>query len=405
MRKKNIPAHPTTRPRLVRAKKDLNRLATRPHFRAMRREIALPSAARRLSVGLLALGALLLVTGCNVMGPRAMRTAAQPYNESVSTVGDEQLLLNIVRLRYRDTPTFLEITSISTAYDRVAGLGAEGQIREGAGNNALLLRPNLSVSERPTVTYVPMQGDRFAKNLLSPLPAEALVYLSQSGWSTERIFRACVQRANRLRNAPTASGPTPLEAPEFEAFRTMAASLRRLQQADAVYLLPVAGDDNGAAKLVIDPEWRNSPEALHFKESLGLDPSLDVFPIVPGLTQIDDRSIAVSTRSLLGVLFYFSQAVEVPPAAEAAGTVTTTLRPDGTRFSWEPVFENLFRVRRAETTPRDAYLKTRYRGGWYYIDDADLDSKSTFFMLDLLFAIQSGDSRALTPVLTLPISR
>ncbi|MCC5840645.1 MAG: hypothetical protein JJT96_11020 [Opitutales bacterium] len=346
-----------------------------------------------------------LLAGCQSVGPHAMRSSTQPYNESVNSVRDEQLLLNIVRLKYRDTPSFLEITSISTAYERSAGLGAEGQLRQGAGNNALLLRPNLNISERPTITYVPMQGDRFAKNLLTPLPIEALVYLSQSGWSAERILRVCVQRMNRVRNAPTASGPTPAEAPEFRRFQEIAAHLRALQQADGVFLLPSADDQPGAADLVIAPEWSQSPEALAFKEALGLDPSLDRFPLLPGLTQIDDRSIAISTRSLLGVLFFFSQSVEVSPAAQTAGIVTTTRQADGQPFDWGPVYRDLFRVQRSTKPPGGAYLKTRYRGGWYFIDDADLQSKSTFFMLDLLFAIQSGDSRSLTPILTLPVSR
>jgi len=44
-----------------------------------------------------------------------------------------------------------------------------------------------------------------------------------------------------------------------------------------------------------------------------------------------------------------------------------------------------------------------YRRSWFYIDDSDLDSKSTFSMLGQVFALQSGDVEKMTPVLTLPI--
>lgn len=35
-------------------------------------------------------------------------------NVALQQSGDEQLLLNLVRLRYRDTPAFLEVSGIST---------------------------------------------------------------------------------------------------------------------------------------------------------------------------------------------------------------------------------------------------------------------------------------------------
>jgi hypothetical protein len=35
-------------------------------------------------------------------------------NSAFQQTNDEQLLLNLVRLRYRDTPAFLEVSSISS---------------------------------------------------------------------------------------------------------------------------------------------------------------------------------------------------------------------------------------------------------------------------------------------------
>jgi len=47
----------------------------------------------------------------------------------------------------------------------------------------------------------------------------------------------------------------------------------------------------------------------------------------------------------------------------------------------------------------------RYRGTWFYIDDADLNSKSTFGLLSYLFYLQAGDIKTFTPALTLPLGR
>ena len=45
----------------------------------------------------------------------------------------------------------------------------------------------------------------------------------------------------------------------------------------------------------------------------------------------------------------------------------------------------------------------RCRGSWFYIDDADLDSKLIFSLLSQLFALQAGKEKGTPPMLTLPI--
>jgi len=60
-------------------------------------------------------------------------------------------------------------------------------------------------------------------------------------------------------------------------------------------------------------------------------------------------------------------------------------------------------VQAQEEYPQDAAVRVRYRGHWYFIDDADLESKSTFALLIQLLSLQSGATAGGAPVLTLPI--
>ena len=83
--------------------------------------------------------------------------------------------------------------------------------------------------------------------------------------------------------------------------------------------------------------------------------------------------------------------------------VTVTLNDDGTPFDWTQVTGGLLTVKSQETCPFDAFVRVRYRGAWFYIDDTDLDSKSTFGLLNQLFALQSGGAKSVMPVLTLPV--
>ena len=61
------------------------------------------------------------------------------------------------------------------------------------------------------------------------------------------------------------------------------------------------------------------------------------------------------------------------------------------------------RIHSSVTAPDDPYAAVRYRGHWFYIDHADLTSKSTFNLLAQLFALQAGDREGTTPVLTIPV--
>jgi hypothetical protein len=45
----------------------------------------------------------------------------------------------------------------------------------------------------------------------------------------------------------------------------------------------------------------------------------------------------------------------------------------------------------------------KYRSGWFFIDDKDMQSKQTFSMLQQLFAMQAEAGESATPVLTLPV--
>ena len=71
---------------------------------------------RKLGIVLL-VSTLLLPMGCRTgMGPGSIPAARFDYTEAIAASWNEQLLLNLVRLRYRDTVQFLEVSSVITQY-------------------------------------------------------------------------------------------------------------------------------------------------------------------------------------------------------------------------------------------------------------------------------------------------
>ncbi|MCH8332811.1 hypothetical protein IIC65_02665 [Candidatus Sumerlaeota bacterium] len=184
------------------------------------------------------LGAVVLLVslawgGC-ALGPSALRISTSQYNRAVRFTTDEQMLLNLVRLKYNESPLFLEIGSISAQFNFGAGVGASGTVFEnvGPGNvpSVLGLSGSLSYSEKPTITYTPLRGADFVERLMSPLEIDTIMLLYYSGWSVERILRLTVQRINGAENATTASGPTPERAPIYERFAEAVKNLRELQK-------------------------------------------------------------------------------------------------------------------------------------------------------------------------------
>ncbi len=70
------------------------------------------SARRRRRIGraLVLLAAWAALSGC--LGPGAVRFTRMRYNEVVRETNDQQLLMNLVRLRYSDSPVFIDLRTI-----------------------------------------------------------------------------------------------------------------------------------------------------------------------------------------------------------------------------------------------------------------------------------------------------
>ena len=177
----------------------------------------------------------ILTSGCAKLGPTTLKSERSNYNLAVQKTNDEQLLLNLTRLKYRDTPFFMEVSSVASQFTLSTSANASSTLQEGV-NGIFGLGGSVGVTEKPTVTYSPLQGDQFIQRVLSPLPLETITLLYHSGWSIERIFRLCFQRMNNVKNAPGASGPTPQKAPKFKEFIDATKYLRALQSLDVINL-------------------------------------------------------------------------------------------------------------------------------------------------------------------------
>ena len=158
-----------------------------------------PSTLSRLAMAAVCLVVVLAAAGC--MGSWAIRGTRIDYNKSVSHTASQEMLLNIVRMRYGETPTFLDIPSVvSQTEASMVGNGAQKSALQGALDGGFNLR------DRPTISYAPRTGDDMAASMIKALKAEAILDIAP-GNDTRIFLLAFVDSINGVRNSPTATSP------------------------------------------------------------------------------------------------------------------------------------------------------------------------------------------------------
>jgi len=294
----------------------------------------------------------LVLTGCTV-APKAIKRNYTTYNHTIHYNQSQQMLLNLVRLRYRESPMFLKVGAVSTSYTFDVSGGAS--VGHSFGEGTWGVNAGGGYSERPTVTYTPIEGDTFVKQMLAEVNMSSFVLLYRSGWPITALCYVLVEKIGpRVNN--TAS-------PTYEDFVDL---VRQLQEAQ----------DRGDLEIVAHGE----KIFLQLEDkTLGMDMATEMIPLEN-----------VQTRSFVDVMFYLAKNTQVPEshrdqvkAAESNGWLN---------------------IRHTNNAPNDAMVFVQYNGHFYSIGRSDIRSKDTFALLKLVFQMQAGDIKSVEPVLTLPIA-
>ena len=350
-------------------------------------------------------GGVLLLSGCQSVGPDAIRSAHPSYNESIVKTNSEQLLLNIVRLKYCETPYFLEVGNVVENRKSTARLGFSGTGLK--NHHEYNLQAGVAYAEffqNPTITFSPLRGEQFTKSMATPISMPLIVGLMQTGWSAKRVLSLCVERLNNLDNASTASGPTPKHPPQFKEFEECVKIINRLHKNDQLIF---GLDQSNHPKLVMKlaGSGKFQSDIIDLKRRLNLDLTKSEFRFVSNFFDTKEgESLPVRTRSLMEVLFFLSHAVQVPSTDIEKGLFEQTVSKDGSLFDWEHQLSgDWLRVFCSDEKkiPDNAYICVRYRNHWFYIADNDFNSKRTFMLVKHLFELQSGNPNAAVPSLVI----
>ena len=338
---------------------------------------------------------LLLPAGCAGVGPQRLDMDQMGYAAALGEGLKRQMLLNMVRLRYADVPAFVAASQLISGYtlQSTAQLGLNAYPNANPGNYANVFG-NVQYTTRPTFTFTPVTGDRFAQSYLRPLAPAELLSLAQSGAPVDLLFRLGVQSVNGLTNGATGGGAQEASG----GFQALMGALREVQAAGAVSLHLERQPAGGRVFLVLggdDP--RAQAAAREVRRLLGVGPASGDLEVVYGRARRGPGQVAVLTRSVLQILYELGAQMDVPEADVRRGE-TVASEAGGAAGPRE----RLIVVHQGRSAPPDAFAAVPYRDRWFWIDAGDYRSKVTFTFAHVLQTLAESGHGPPTPVVTIP---
>ena len=110
----------------------------------------------------------LLLAACTTVGPGTVARDRFDYSAAIRDSWKREMLQNIVNMRYGSPPVFLDVASVISQYELrgqiSAGVAFNGSM---SGEDVTSLGANAHYAERPTMTYQPLTGPKFAQPLSS----------------------------------------------------------------------------------------------------------------------------------------------------------------------------------------------------------------------------------------------
>lgn len=400
-----------------------------------------------------------MLSGCATVGPGLYKNSFEDFNDAIRKTSDGQMLTNLVRMRYLESPVFLQVASITTSFNLNSNIGATAGLPEGAANN-YGLNAGAGFSETPTISFSMPESDKYYGRLLSPLSTKQVTSLILGGYDTEMVFLTAVRGINGLRNISAEYENMPEENASFSDFRETLSLIKKLRSQGLLdmelagkqtdYSSPVTLDDSTPLTKVLllastmyantndfelvkydnnlwqghqyykimamrfAPASKDSPDAQRLRQLLNLEDDRYNFPLEeaelvnaekprgilgksPGALDpsVTWAEIGIRGRSMMEIMQVASKKVQIPTEDADMGLVLMDTNQGNSS-------DTGFVIKSSKSEPNST-LRVKYRGHWFYIEDNDLESRELFALLNALFAVVGGTVPGANPIMTIPV--
>ena len=344
----------------------------------------------------------LTLSGCSAVGPPSVHHDRFDYNRALSDSWKEQTLLNIVRLRYADMPIFLEVASIVSGYTLEGSVNLAGTVssKSAVQGDFLSLGTGGKFTDRPTITYAPVTGEKFHKSFMTPIPPKLLLYLMESGWSAEMVLPLTVDAINGLRSRKAAGKLSRAGSKDFYKVIRLMSEVKE----SGSMAFRIVKENNNEETTIVYFYQDNIPSSVSEKRAevqklLNLSETQDQVTVHYGFLPQTKGEIAILTRSLLQMMITLSTLIEVPEDHIVRGLTPPI---DNSSRDEEKELGRLIRIESGSKQPDDAFVSIKYLDHWFWINEEDFASKRTFTFLMLLFSMMENEEPEGLPLVTIP---
>lgn len=286
----------------------------------------------------------LILNGCMVSN-NAIRSDFNDFNTILHYNQTQQILLNLVRIHFRESTMFLQASSLTASYESSGGANIGAIIEAPASGSA---GADYHFASKPTVSYTPVEGRNYVQQFLTEISAETFASLIRSGWPVEELTNLLLENVHLEDGSVIINSRKSGDEPEFEAFS------KKLHEAQKRNRLTVFS--------------KNGEMVLKY----------------------DEHELPLSSfqfRSLGDIMYAASKNTQTPRSQESR---IKKERPNGE-----------LTIRVSNMPPKNSLVSVKYSGHYYSIANDDIQSKDTLALLMQLYRIQSAPAGA-QPVLTIP---
>jgi hypothetical protein len=339
----------------------------------------------------LALLGLAVLTGCHHLGPRTVAVDRFDYGDAIADSWKQQTLLNIVKLRYMDLPVFLDVASVVSGYSIQTSVSVNGTLssQKAVQGDFASLGGQAVYTDRPTITYVPMTGDKFLRSLVTPIDPKNIFSLLQSGYAADFILGMTVESLNGVQNRSTAGGSV---RGADAAFTRVLNLLREVQAAGAFGMRIEEDKAKGSSGVVFFRREDVSPDitekAAEIRRLLKLAPESRKFTLTYSPVRGAEDELAVTSRSMLQIMQAFASYVDAPEAHLKDQSAWPSL--EGAPAAQTP--QQSVRIHSGRDKPANAFAAVRYRDYWFWIENGDRQTKRALTVIMFFFTLSETGS-------------
>jgi len=349
---------------------------------------------------LVALGLAGLLAGCTHVGPKTVAVDRFDYSSAIADSWKQQTLLNIVKLRYMDLPVFVDVSSVVSGYSLETGMTVGGSFPETTsfGGNTATLEGSAKFTDRPTITYVPMTGEKFLRGLVTPIDPKNIFFMLQAGYPADFLLGLTVESLNGVRNRSASAGAIRDADPEF----TQALRLLREVQIEGAVGMRVEEDKAKNATAVLffrgeDIFDDTKQKIAEIRRLLKLPAEGQKYTLTYSPIRGAEGELGVNSRSMLQIMQAFASYAEVPEAHVKDHSATPT-----PKISSPEIQSGGVRIRSGKEKPAHAFVAVPYRDHWFWIEDGDWQTKRALTAVMFFFSLADTADTGKIPLITIP---